>query len=127
MTAHYGGPMKKTLLLIGLGLLLIVPFAQARSTVVPYAGFYDCRGRDLTYINDLLLRVNGTYVMGFTDRSGRRFKSVIGSGKFSRTGSKLTFRSGPMRSMYAVVKTQRKFGVWVYGERLYSRYCYYND
>jgi|SRR5215210_3444174 len=119
--------MKRALLILGLGLLLVVPFAQARSSVVPYAGYYDCRGRDLTHISDLLLRVNGTYVVGFTDSSGRRFKSVIGSGRFSRSGSKLTFRGGPMRSMYAVVKTQRKFGVWVYGQRLYSLYCYYND
>lgn len=58
---------------------------------------------------------------------GRRFKRVIGSGRFGLSGSRLTFHSGPMRSMYAIVKTERKFGVWVKGERYYSYYCYLNN
>jgi hypothetical protein len=78
-------------------------------------------------MGDILLRVNGTYVRGYVDSSGRRFKRVIGSGRFTRSGSRLTFRGGPMRSMYAVVKTQRKFGVWVYGDQNYSFYCYYTS
>ena len=119
--------MKRIVLLAAVALVLIVPTGHARSTVVPYAGFYDCRARDLTYMGDILLRVNGTYVKGYTDSSRRRFKRVVGSGRFTRAGIRLTFRSGPMRSMYGLVKTQRKFGVWVYGESYYSYYCYYND
>jgi hypothetical protein len=113
--------------LLGLLLLLAVPFAHARSTVVPYAGFYDCRHPDFTHYSDVLLRTNGTYVQGFVDSSGRRFKRVLGKGVFTRSGSRLTFRSGPLRSMYGLVKTQRKFGLWLYGERVYSEYCYYTN
>jgi hypothetical protein len=119
--------MKRTILLAGLALVLLVPIAHARSTVVPYAGFYDCRARDYTYMGDIQLRTNGTYVKGYTDSSGRRFKSVIGSGRLGISGSRLMFRGGPMRSMYGIVKTKTKFGVWVKGEKIYSYYCYLND
>jgi hypothetical protein len=78
-------------------------------------------------MGDILLRVNGTYVKGYVDSSGRRFKKVNGSGRFTRAGSRLTFRTGPMRWGYGVVKTQKKFGVWVKGERNYSFYCYYTS
>jgi hypothetical protein len=118
--------MRRLVLVLGLLALLAIPLAQARSTVVPYAGFYDCRARDgFTHMGDILLRVNGTYVTGYVDNSGRRFKQVTGRGSFSRSGSRLTFRSGPMRPMYAIVTTPRRFGVWLRGERIYSYYCYY--
>lgn len=119
--------MRRFVLLVGLTALLAIPLAQARPTVLPYAGSYDCRARDdgLTYMGDIQLRMNGTYVRGYVDNSGRRFKSVIGRGSLSRSGSRLTFRTGPMRPYYAIVKTSRKFGVWVKGERNYSYYCYY--
>jgi hypothetical protein len=113
-------------LTLTLAALLAVPLAQGGSTVVPYAGFYDCRARDLTHVVDIQLRVNGRYTLGFVDASKHRFKSVIGAGRFSRRGSRLTFHNGPMRPMYAIVKTQRKFGVWTKGERYYSYYCYLN-
>jgi hypothetical protein len=120
--------MRRLALILGLVALLAIPLAQARTTVAPYAGFYDCRARDaFTHMGDIRLRVDGRYTRGYLDASGRRFKSVIGSGRFSRSGSRLTFQTGPMRPMYAVVKTQRKFGVWIRGERYYSYYCYYTN
>lgn len=127
-TGPYGALTRRFTLLVGLASLLAIPLAQARPTVVPYAGFYDCRARDaFTHIGDIQLRTTGRYTQGFIDSSGRRFKSVIGSGRFSRSGSRLSFHSGPMRSMYAIVKTPRKFGVWFKGERYYSYYCYLNN
>ncbi len=119
--------MLRLALTIGLIALLAVPLAQGGSTVVPYAGFYDCRSYDLTHLGDIQLRANGTYVRGYVDRSGIRFRNVIGRGRFSRRGSRLTFHTGPMRSVYAIVKTQRKFGVWRHNERNYSFYCYYTS
>jgi hypothetical protein len=119
--------LRRLALIIGLGALLAVPFAQARPTVVPLAGFYDCRTPQFTYYSDVLLRTNGTYVHGFVDNSGRRFKRVLGRGVFTRSGSRLTFRSGTLRSMYGIVKTQKRFGLWRHGQRNYSFYCYYTS
>jgi hypothetical protein len=118
----------RSLLVCCAAALLLVPAAPAGSNVVPYAGFYDCRAKDgFTHLHSIQLRVNGRYVQGIVDASGRRFKSVTGSGRFSRSGSRLTFHSGPMRPNYAIVKTPRRFGVWVKGERNYSYYCYYTN
>ncbi len=118
--------MRRFALLVGLASLLAIPLAQARPTVAPYAGFYDCMALDaFAHIADVQLRETGRYTQGFVDSSGRRFKSVIGSGRFSTSGSRITFHSGAMRPYYGIVKTSRKFGVWVKGERNYSYYCYY--
>jgi hypothetical protein len=111
-------------------LLLAVPLAQARSagqegaTVAPRLGFYNCQARTFMYWGSIQLRAGGRYVYGLSDASNRRFRTIFGSGTYRVSGTRITFRGGPMGRLYGVTSTANRFSLWAGGGRVYSYYCY---
>jgi hypothetical protein len=101
--------------------LLLVPAAPAGSNVSPRLGMYYC-SYGLTGWS-VHLRFGGRYVQGYADRSGTRIKDVIGSGWYRISGSRITFRTGSLKSFYGAAKTRNRFLLVLHGERQASYSC----
>jgi hypothetical protein len=93
-------------------------------------GLYDCYSFDLAlgnsrYWGSVQLQAGGSY----SQAAGRRGVSLVNprSGKYSASGSRITFSSGPWVDLYGVPNAATKFDVWAKGEQVKSYTCYFKQ
>ena len=90
-----------------------------------HAGLYTCYTGDFTYSGAIAIYLDYRYALSYATVGGRNPRALVKPkwGRFSIKGTRITFSGGPWRSFYGVIKTDRKFTVYLKGEQYPYTFC----